>query len=310
MPYIEYEDYNPRGETKDLLARCQSILRDYKDDGLQLTVRQLFYQLVSRDVIANDQSQYNRLQRIVKRGRRSGYLDWEMIVDRGRPLRQRQRWDSPEAIIEDSAQSFHLDLWQDQRFRPEVWIEKDALVGVIEPTCKAWDVPYLSTRGYVSDSAAWRGAQRFRGVMDGEKSDRNEPAQDGGIEQIPVVIHLSDHDPSGVDMTRDLREKFELFGLRLSIKRVALTMDQIRQYEPPPNYAKASDSRSEGYVEQYGTECWELDALDPSVIQSVVEDAVQEQVTSRESFAARKEERKEQRERLGEVSDRWTELFK
>jgi hypothetical protein len=310
MPYIEYEDYNPRGETKDLLARCQSILSDYKDDGLQLTVRQLFYQLVSRDVIANDQSQYNRLQRIVKRGRRSGYLDWEMIVDRGRPLRQRQRWDSPEEIIEDSAQSFHLDLWQDQRFRPEIWIEKDALVGVIEPTCKAWDVPYLSTRGYVSDSAAWRGAQRFRGVIGGEKSDRNEPAQDGGIEQIPVVIHLSDHDPSGVDMTRDLREKFELFGLRFPIERVALTMDQIRQYEPPPNYAKASDSRSEGYVEQYGTECWELDALDPSVIQSVVEDAVQEQVTSRESFAARKEERKEQRERLGEVSNRWTELFK
>jgi hypothetical protein len=310
MPYIEYEDYNPRGETKDLLARCQSILKDYKDDGLQLTVRQLFYQLVSRDVIANDQSQYNRLQRIVKRGRRSGYLDWEMIVDRGRPLRQRQRWDSPEAIIEASAQSFHLDLWQDQRHRPEVWIEKDALVGVIEATCREWDVPYLSTRGYVSDSAAWRGAQRFRDVMNGEKSDRDVPAKSEEIEQIPVIIHLSDHDPSGVDMTRDLREKFELFGLRFPIERVALTMDQIRQYEPPPNYAKASDSRSEGYVEQYGTECWELDALDPSVIQSVVEDAVQEQVTSRESFAARKEERKEQRERLGEVSDRWTELFK
>ena len=310
MPYIEYEDYNPRGETKDLLARCQSILKDYKDDGLQLTVRQLFYQLVSRDVIANDQSQYNRLQRIVKRGRRSGYLDWEMIVDRGRPLRQRQRWDSPEAIIEASAQSFHLDLWQDQRHRPEVWIEKDALVGVIEATCREWDVPYLSTRGYVSDSAAWRAAQRFRDVMDGEKSARDDPAQTDGVEQIPAVIHLSDHDPSGVDMTRDLREKFELFGLRFPIERVALTMDQIRQYEPPPNYAKASDSRSEGYVEQYGTECWELDALDPSVIQSVVEDAVQEQVTSRGSFAARKEERGEQRERLGEVSDRWTELFK
>ena len=309
MPYIKYEDYTPRGETKELLARCQSILSDYKDDGLQLTVRQLFYQLVSRDVIANDQSQYNRLQRIVKRGRRAGYLDWEMIVDRGRPLRKRQRWDSPEEIIEASAQSFHLDLWQDQRFRPEVWIEKDALVGVIEPTCKAWDVPYLSTRGYVSDSAAWRAAQRFRDVMDGEKSARDDPAQTDGVEQIPAVIHLSDHDPSGVDMTRDLREKFELFGLRFPIERVALTMDQIRQYEPPPNYAKASDSRSEGYVEQYGTECWELDALDPSVIQSVVGDAIQEQITSRESFAAQKEKRAEQRERLGEVSDRWTELF-
>lgn len=309
MPYIEYEDYNPRGETEDLLARCQSILRDYKDEALQLTVRQLFYQLVSRDVIANDQSQYNRLQRIVKRGRRSAYLDWEMIVDRGRPLRQRQRWDSPEQIIEASAQSFHLDLWQDQRFRPEVWIEKDALVGVIEQTCKAWDVPYLSTRGYVSDSAAWRAAQRFRDVMDGEKSARSEPAQSDGVEQIPVVIHLSDHDPSGVDMTRDLREKFELFGLRFPVERVALTMEQIREYDPPPNFARASDSRSEGYVEQYGTECWELDALDPSVIQSVVENSIQERVTSWESFNARKDEREKKRERLGEVSDRWTELF-
>lgn len=309
MPYIEYEDYSPRGETKELLARCQSILSDYKDDGLQLTVRQLFYQLVSRDVIANDQSQYNRLQRIVKRGRRSGYLDWEMIVDRGRPLRQRQRWDSPEDIIEASARSFHLDLWQDQPYRPEVWIEKDALVGVIKQTCREWDVPYLSTRGYVSDSAAWRGAQRFRDVMNGEKYDREVPAMSEEIKQIPVIIHLSDHDPSGVDMTRDLREKFELFRLRFPIERVALTMDQIRQYEPPPNYAKASDSRSEGYVERYGTECWELDALDPSVIQSVVEDAIQEQIRDPEAFAARKEERKEQRERLGEVSDRWTELF-
>jgi hypothetical protein len=271
----------------------------------------LFYQLVSRDVIANDQSQYNRLQRIVKRGRRSGYLDWKMIVDRGRPLRQRQRWDSPEEIIEASARSFHLDLWQDQAYRPEVWIEKDALVGVIKATCREWDVPYLSTRGYVSDSAAWRGAQRFRGVMDGEKSDRSEPAQDEDIEQIPVVIHLSDHDPSGVDMTRDLREKFELFGLRFPVERVALTMDQIREYEPPPNFVKESDSRWESYVEKFETtDAWELDALDLPVIQSVVENSIEDQITSRESFAARKEERKEQRERLGEVSDRWTELFK
>jgi hypothetical protein len=310
MPRIKYEDYNPHGKTEDLLARCQLILSDYRDEGLQLTVRQLFYQLVSRDVVENTKKQYKRLQRIVKRGRRAGYLDWEMIVDRGRSLRQQKRWDSPEEIIESSAQSFHLDLWQDQRFRPEVWIEKDALVGVIESTCKAWDVPYLSTRGYVSDSAAWRAAQRFRDVMDGEKSGRNEPAQPDGIEQIPVVIHLSDHDPSGVDMTRDLREKFELFGLRFPVERVALTMDQILEYEPPPNFVKESDSRWESYVEKFETtDAWELDALDLPVIQSVVENSIEDQITSRESFAARKNQRAEQRERLGEVSDRWTELF-
>lgn len=310
MPYIEYEEYNPHGDTERLLARCQSILDEYKDDGLNLTVRQLFYQLVSRDVIPNQQSEYNRLQRIVKKGRRAGYLDWEMIVDRGRSLRQRQRWSEPQEIIEASAQSYHLDLWQDQEYRPEVWIEKDALTGVIESTCRSWDVPFISTRGYVSDSAAWRAAQRFRGVIDGEKSERDAPViPENGVEQIPVVLHLSDHDPSGVDMTRDLEEKFEMFGLRFPVERIALTMPQIREYDPPPNYAKASDSRAEGYVQQYGTECWELDALNPGTIQTVVESAIQEQVTDHSAFGARKEQREQERSRLEEVSERWPELF-
>jgi len=310
MPYYKYEEYNPQQATERLLSRCQSILDEYEDEGMVLTVRQLFYQLVSRDVIENQQSQYDRLQRIVKRGRRAGYLDWEMIVDRGRNLRKRQRWDDPKQIIEASAQRFHLDLWQDQRCRPEVWIEKDALVGVIKPTCKRWDVPYLSTRGYVSDSAAWRAAQRFRDVMDGEQSDRPRPAlPENEVEQIPVVIHLSDHDPSGVDMTRDLEEKFEMFGLHFPVQRVALTMEQIREYDPPPNYAKASDSRSDGYVSTYGTECWELDALDPTVIRSVVDRAIQDQLSDRSAFDERKHERQNQRDRLEEVSERWTEFF-
>lgn len=311
MPRIKYEDYNPHAETERLLDRCQGVLDEYSDDGLTLTLRQLFYQLVSRDVIANEQSEYERLGRIVKRGRRAGYLDWAMIEDRGRPLRKRQRWSGPEEVIESAARSFHLDLWQDQRFRPEVWIEKDALVGVIESTCRRLDVPYTSCKGYTSDSALWRAAQRFRDVIDGEHSSRDVPAQPADdIHQIPVIVHLSDHDPSGVDMTRELEDRFELFGLGVPIERIALTMDQIRQYDPPPNYAKPSDSRFEGYVEKYETtDCWELDALDPSVIQSAVEDAVQRRITDRDAFDARTEERRTQKERLRTVSDRWHELL-
>jgi hypothetical protein len=313
MPHIQYEDYNPRARSKKILGHCQDVLEEYEEEGLRLTVRQLFYQMVARDVIPNSQAQYNRLQRIVKRGRRSGYLDWERIVDRGRSLRQRKRWSGPQEIIEASARGFHIDLWANQEHRPEVWIEKSALVEVIEGTCKAWDVPYISTRGYVSDSAAWRASQRYRDVMNGRVSERDDPAvekdEQEDIEQVPVILHLSDHDPSGIDMRRDLEEKFELFGLRFPIRRIALTKRQIEAHQPPPNYAKASDSRADEYVAEHGRECWELDALDPSVIQEVVRDAIAEHISDEEAFQRRKEQRKAGRERLKEVSERWPELF-
>lgn len=311
MPYIKYEDYNPQSETETLLARCRTILDEYKEEGRTLTVRQLFYQLVSRDVIGNEFSEYRRLRDKVSKGRKGGYLDWGMIVDRGRPLRQRKRWDSPEEILKASARDFHIDLWQDQRLRPEVWIEKNALVEVIADTCRRYDVPYRSSKGYDSDSKMWRAAQRFGAVMDGEKSDRDEPAiPENDVEQIPVVLHLSDRDPSGFDMTRDLKEKFELFGLQLPIKRFALTMQQVREHDPPPSFAKRSDTRYESYVEEQGTrECWELDALEPAAIESIVEEAIQKQIPDRDAFDARKEQREEQRNRLEEVSERWTELF-
>jgi len=136
-------------------------------------------------------------------------------------------------------------------------VEKDALVGVIARACQPLDVPYFACRGYSSDSEMWRAAQRFLRY------------EDNG--QIPYIIHLGDHDPSGIDMTRDIEDRLNLFNARPYVKRIALNYDQVEMYNPPPNPAKETDSRWEGYVAEYNTySSWELDALDPNVIVDLI----------------------------------------
>ena len=152
-----------------------------------------------------------------------------------------------------------LDRWEDQPNYVEVWIEKDALVGVISSICNELDVPYFSCRGYTSQSEMWRAARRF------QRQSKKETR---------TIIHLGDHDPSGIDMTRDIQDRLDLFEADVYVKRVALTMDQIEHYAPPPNPTKLSDARASGYIKNYGYECWELDALEPSVITELIKNEV------------------------------------
>lgn len=94
--------------------------------------------------------------------------------------------------------------------------------------------------------------------------------------QRPIVFHLGDHDPSGIDMTRDNRDRLEMFaGTPVIVQRLGLNMDQIEQLKPPPNPTKLTDSRAEAYVQRFGQESWELDALDPSYIRSLIGNAVE-----------------------------------
>jgi hypothetical protein len=106
----------------------------------------------------------------------------------------------------------------------------------------------------------WGAAQRFIAQEDSRES--------------MTIIHLGDHDPSGIDMTRDIQERLEMFGANVEVKRVALTMKQIEAFNPPPNPTKVTDARSGGYISRFGHECWELDALEPKVITQLIEDEV------------------------------------
>ena len=152
-----------------------------------------------------------------------------------------------------------LDRWKDQPNYVEVWVEKDALIGIVSQVCKSLDVPHFSCRGYTSQSEMWGAAQRF--IQQDERESR-------------VIIHLGDHDPSGIDMTRDIQERLEMFGADVEVKRVALTMNQINTFNPPPNPTKVTDARSSGYISRFGHECWELDALEPKVITQLIQNEV------------------------------------
>lgn len=261
MAYEKFIEKNFRADTLEIIEHANQITTDYARRGFKLTLRQLFYQFVARGLLPNQQRQYKRLGSIVDDARQAGMLDWSTIEDRTRNVEKPSVWTSPESIIAAVADQYQEDPWRGQRYRPEVWIEKDALVGVIEPVCERFRVPYFACRGYTSQSEAYAAGKRFQAY------------RKQGF--IPIVLHLGDHDPSGLHMTEDNANRLGLFsGGRVEMRRLALNMEQIDQYDPPPNPAKDTDSRFENYVAEYGESSWELDALDPDVIDELIEDAL------------------------------------
>lgn len=295
MPKIKYKDLNLQPSTLKLVKTCNEIIAEYQAQGFTLTLRQLYYQLVSRDIIANRQREYKRLGSIVNDARLAGLIDWLTIEDRTRNLRGLAHWDSPNEIVESCAAQFRVDMWEGQDWRPEVWIEKDALVGVIERVCDEFDVPYFSCRGYTSQSEMWIASRRLQKHVSGE--------------QVPIIFHFGDHDPSGKDMTRDITDRLELFMGGLEVKRLALNMDQVEKYEPPPNPAKTTDSRYGAYIAQFGDESWELDALEPSVIAALIRDAISTLI-NQSLWDERKREVEKNRRLLGLVAEKWQSVAK
>jgi hypothetical protein len=296
MPKIEYETKTFSRQTLATIEQAEDIITQYQAQGFSLTLRQLYYQFVARALIPNTEQSYKRLGNIVSDARRAGLIDWNAIEDRTRYLRELSNWDKPQEILESAKKSYHRDLWANQDKRLEVWIEKDALVGVIEKVCQENDIPFFSCRGYVSDSEMWRGAVRLQ---------RNEDN-----DQETIILHLGDHDPSGVDMTRDIESRLNLFTGNgyFQVRRVALTMEQIEELKPPPNPAKVTDSRYEGYVALYGEESWELDALEPQYIVNLIEDNIlgeRDDVRWEEAV----EEQENERSQIASVIKRWGELF-
>lgn len=257
MPKIKYLDHNFRANTMAMIGQVNGIIADYEEMGYSLTLRQVYYRMVAAALIPNSLKSYKRLGATINKAREAGLIDWEAIEDRTRALRGLPSWSSPESIVFGTIHRFHRDLWRTQDYRVEVWVEKDALSGVVGRTCNDLDVDYFSTRGYSSAPEVWKAAQRFdRYIRGGQKV---------------VVIHMADHDPSGLDMTRDIDDRLELFMTRYGdVKRIALNMDQVEEHQPPPNPAKMTDSRYGTYMAEHGTSSWELDALDPPVIDALI----------------------------------------
>jgi hypothetical protein len=259
MPLIEYEQRRFQRKRREIIDKVNLVLNEYAAQGYTLTCRQLYYQFVARGwVPENTLKQYNDLCTIVKLGRLAGVIDWDHIEDRTRNRMSNSHWESPEEIVGSCARDFRIDKWADQDQRVEVWMEKDAVGGILGPECERLDVPYFSCRGFCSTSEMWAAGQRIK--------NRGQRTQ---------ILYLGDHDPSGIDMLRDIDERMRLFTDGWAgVRRIALTRDQIDQYNLPPNWAKESDSRHGEYVAEHGEECWELDALEPGVLVDLIKTEV------------------------------------
>jgi hypothetical protein len=279
MPAICYVEKRFNTGTRHIIKLANEIIRDYVAQGFRLTLRQIYYQFIAMDLFPeswideeynrkhnldprtkNTIKNYKRLGSILNDARLGGQMDWDALEDRTRHVASIGHWETPGEIIEGAAASFRVDKWLDQPYRPEVWIEKEALAGIVEGVCQRNDIPFLCCRGYTSQSEMWGSAMRLQQTVDGG--------------QTPYILHFGDHDPSGIDMTRDIMDRMSVFGVEPEFHRLALNIAQVQQYKCPPNPAKETDSRFKGYKDKFGDESWELDALKPNVIADLIQDKI------------------------------------
>lgn len=304
MPKIMYVNKKFNQASLFTIETANRIIADYNAQGYSLTLRQLYYQFVARGFIENAVNEYKKLGSIINDARLAGLIDWEAIEDRTRNLRKNSHWSSPEEIIETAARSFALNKRAGQECYIEVWIEKDALVGLLENVCGENDVSYFSCRGYTSQSEMWSAAMRFAQVYRTE--ERISSCK---------ILHLGDHDPSGIDMSRDIEERMNMFFLHhipsanpIELERLALNTDQVKRYNPPPNPAKSTDTRFRQYADLYGYESWELDALEPSVIVGLVHDAIKAN-TQQTVFNRQKRREANIKDEIQEIADNYNEVM-
>lgn len=295
MTFITYQSFNFKEETSAIIAQANGIIETYESQGYTLTLRQLYYQFVARGLLENSDRSYKRLGGIITDGRLSGDISWTAIEDNHRASAASAFVQpSEDEVVNGLEYHLALDFWEPQENYVEIWVEKDALLGVVSKAADRWKVPSMACKGYMSASEAWRAGERFK-----EQSESGKHC---------YLIHLGDHDPSGIDMTRDNGARLDMFAGAgvVEVRRIALNMDQVKQYSPPPNPAKITDSRATGYIKTFGNKSWELDALEPLVLDKLIDSEIR-QLIDEDEWARVKTEQKEKREVLAAVADYWNE---
>ncbi len=262
MSKEQFRSTNFRPESQDRIQKINDVLEEYGDQ--KLTARQVYYQFVSRGWIANTVTNYKNLTSLLTDARYAGLVDWDAIEDRGREPARPLEFNDLKHRVESALANYRLPRWEGQEHYVELWVEKQALAGVLQPIAKKWHVTLMVNKGYSSASAMKESAER---MLEAESNG-----------QSVIVLYLGDHDPSGEDMVRDIEERLREFGVgtneRFEVRKIALTMAQIRRWNPPPNPAKVTDSRAAAYIAKHGPQSWELDALPPRELNRLCEAAL------------------------------------
>lgn len=243
-----------QAKTLALVDAARVILAEYNP----MTVRQLYYQLVSRQVIENTRAQYQRVSDAIVWARQEGAIPWEWIEDRTRRPRQVPMWSDLADFLDTVRRSYRRDVWETQPAYLEVWLEKDALSGIFEAVLNRYGVTLNVGRGYDGWSSIQLAAAR---LVEGA-----------------TVVYFGDFDPSGEDMVRSLCDRLAFFDCRPVIVKAALTYDDITRYNLPSDFAKKTDTRAAAHVKRYGDVSVELDALPAAVLQSRLIDEVEKRL--------------------------------
>ena len=289
----KFVDHNFNAASLTLIETANGILNEYRKMGYKLSLRQLYYQLVARDYIENSVKSYKRIGGLVSDARLAGLLDWNMIEDRGRETIIPTAWKSPSEIVRAAASQFRVDRWMGQPCHVEVMVEKDALSGILEPVCRDLHVRFTANKGYSSSSAMYEAGKRIADAI--FKHGREVH-----------VFYLGDHDPSGIDMTRDIRERLAMFSesIKIETHRLALNYDQVEQWSPPENPAKETDSRYQAYAEEFGESSWELDAVEPRTLADLVREEI-EDLIDKDQWDEVMQDEKRMRDELESFADEY-----
>lgn len=279
-----FEHMRLADKTMDIIIMVSQIVEEYSRLDIKMNIRQIYYQFIARDWFPDDwidekynlkhglapdtkntQKNYKRLGGIISKGRMAGHIDWDQIVDLVRSLHSQIAYPTPRRFMDIMLPLYQKDMWKSQGKRIEIWIEKEALTGVIAGVCSKLRVPYFACKGCPSQSSVYEASKRILDVY--EKDEEH------------VILYLGDHDPTGLNIDRDIETRLmKMTRYDIVMHRIALTMDQIKEFRPPPNPAKTTDPSYKSYVKEHGESCWELDALDPMYMADMLHDEIWEYV--------------------------------
>ncbi|MAH51186.1 hypothetical protein CMI37_35540 [Candidatus Pacearchaeota archaeon] len=279
-----------------VMNASEQIITEYEALNIRMTLRQLYYQLVAEGIIPNDANVYAKISNLLTDNRYVGRIDWDTMEDRGRLPSIPGQWENMLDILDSAVASYRLPRWRDQDYYLELFTEKEALTSVVKPITEKWHIHFCFNKGYSSASAMYGLSRR---VMSKIKEGKHV-----------VLLYLGDHDPSGMDMIRDINDRIEEFLTKghitcepdFQVIPIALTMGQIQKYNPPPNPAKISDPRAVWYIEKFGDKSWEVDALKPNVMMKLIDDKIKEYIDM-EKYDAWLEKEKKEKEKLREFAD-------
>ena len=227
-------------KTVAILEVAQAVLAEHHP----MTVRQVYYQLVSRQVIENNRGQYQEVSNALVDARKDGLIPWDWIEDRLRRPREVAMWDDVADFADTARRAYRRNVWATQDRLVEVWLEKDALSGIFEDILNGYGVTLNVGRGYDGWDSIHNAAQRY---------------QDWGGKV--TILYFGDFDPSGRDMVRSLIERVGFFETCPEMTICAILREDIERFNLPPDFAKVTDTRRTAFVEKHGDIAVELDAL-------------------------------------------------